>query len=69
MTNLIYAWRPGDNNKFPADEYERQLIALALLNLSKLYQSRTIELFYLPVYKDFIDFELNAEKSMEGAKI
>ena len=50
LQNLINSWRPGSCNKFLADEYERQHIALALLNLSKLYMNRTIDLFYKPIY-------------------
>ena len=69
LTEIIQFWRPGEGNKFAADEYERQHIALALLNLSKLYMSKTIEYFYIPIYREFIQTELTAEKSMEGAKV
>lgn len=37
LQNLLKAWLPGSDKKFIADEYERQHIALALSNLSKLY--------------------------------
>jgi hypothetical protein len=44
-------------------------MALALANLAKLYQRRTLELFYTPLYKDFVSQELAAEKTLEGSKI
>ena len=51
---LLQAWLPGENNRYAADEYERQYMALALQNLSKLYQSQTLPLFYVPIYNEFI---------------
>jgi hypothetical protein len=42
---------------------------LALQNLAKLYQAGTLQLFYLPVYKDFIKKELEADKRDEGSKV
>ena len=52
LKNLLFAWLKG--GRFLSDEYERQHMALALSNLSKLYQNETITLFYKPVYKKFI---------------
>ena len=37
--------------------------------MAKLYQGRVIPLFYLPMYKGFIDQELAADKAQEGSKI
>ena len=51
---LLQAWLPGENNRYAADEYERQYMALALQNLSKLYQPQTLPLFYVPIYNEFI---------------
>ena len=69
LKDIIMSWRPGATNKFAAEEYERQHIALSLLNISKLYARDTIELFYKPIYREFIQSELESEKSMEGAKV
>ena len=69
LTDILDAWRSGPNNKFVSEEYERQHMALALLNLSKLYLNKTIDYFYKPIYKEFIHTELSSEKSMEGAKV
>jgi len=44
-------------------------VALALPNLAKLYQQKTLSLFYVPLYKEFIEGELASEKSQEGSKI
>lgn len=37
LLNLLKAWRPGPSNRYEADEFERQHMALALQNLAKLY--------------------------------
>jgi hypothetical protein len=44
-------------------------MALALANLAKLYQQKTLQLFYTPLYQDFVVLELSADKSQEGSKI
>jgi len=44
-------------------------MALALANLAKLYQHKTLQLFYTPLYQDFVVLELSADKSQEGSKI
>lgn len=44
-------------------------MALALQNIAKLYQQQTLTLFYIPLYKEFVDQELAADKSLEGSKI
>jgi len=66
---LVASWRPGPGNRYAGDEYERQHLALALQNLAKLYSSRTIPLFYAPLYKDFVKQELESDKTQEGSKI
>ena len=48
------------DNRYPAEDYERQYIALALQNLANLYQARTIPLFYEPLYDEFVTQELSA---------
>jgi len=67
--NLLSAWYPGPKNRHHAEEYELQHIALALQNLSKLYEAKTIPLFYLPFYKDFVIKELEGDIKQEGSKI
>ena len=69
LLNLLKAWRPGPDKKFAAEDYERQYMALALANLAKLYQRKTLELFYKPLYQEFVTQELAAEKTLEGSKI
>ena len=54
LINLLKAWRPGPSNRFVAEDYEDQHMALALQNLAKLYQAGTLQLFYAPIYKEFI---------------
>ena len=44
-------------------------MALALQNLAKLYQQKTISLFYIPLYQEFVAQELSADKQLEGSKI
>ena len=43
---LLKSWSPGPEKRFIAEDYERQYMALALQNLAKLYQHRTLPLFY-----------------------
>ena len=38
LLGLIKAWFAGPEKRFFAEDYERQYVALALQNLSKLYQ-------------------------------
>jgi len=66
---LLKVWGTGPERRFQAEEYERQHKALALSNLAKLYQYKTLPLFYQPVYKDFVNAELAADKSQEGSKV
>lgn len=47
---MLKAWGTGPEKRFQADNYERQYMALALQNLAKLYQARTLTLFYTSVY-------------------
>ena len=55
---LLRAWRPGVDKRFEAEEYERQHIALALQNIVKIYGTKTMLLFYEPLYKEFLMEEL-----------
>ena len=70
---LLRAWRPGVDKRFEAEEYERQHIALALQNIVKIYGTKTMLLFYEPLYKEFLMQELvdqkPAEKSQENSKV
>ena len=43
-------------------------MALALQHLAKLYKSATIPLFYVTLYKEFIEEELARDKIIEGSK-
>jgi len=54
LLSLIKAWFTGSQKRFFAEDYERQYVSLALQNLSKLYQRRTLAFFYEPLYHDFI---------------
>ena len=62
---LLRAWRPGVDKRFEAEEYERQHIALALQNIVKIYGTKTMLLFYEPLYKEFFMQELVEEKPNE----
>ena len=44
-------------------------IAMALQNVSIHYTHRVVKLFYEPYFKNFIATELEAEKSLQGAKV
>ena len=61
---LLESWTPGAKNRFAATEYERMHIAMALQNVSIHYTHRVVRLFYEPYFKDFIEIELAAEKSL-----
>lgn len=69
---MLANWVPGYSGRkfqFAVGEYERMHLMMSLKFVSALFKAQTLELFYIPLYRQLIADELKGDQKVLGAKL